>query len=202
MINKNDIVNRNDINKIEEAVKNFWLFDDHEADSSIPKFGIDIHIGDVVISKESRIIYRLIDINKNNILRFESEDGDVVHLDILSFVVVRDNNTGTSKVVHKGGIYNFYNIYDIRTFENNDSLDVPPISKDWFTKEWRLNNNNQSYRFKVRSIEYTDDRVMIRIIGEEPIDSDNPTSFYSGGTIRGKIPYDEFIRTFHMVIDE
>ena len=57
-----------------------------------------------------------------------------------------------------------------------DSLDVPPISKDWFTKEWRLNNNNQSYRFKVRSIEYTDDRVMIRIIGEEPIDSDYPTS--------------------------
>ena len=80
-----------------------------------------------------------------------------------------------------------------------DSLDVLPISKDWFTKEWRLNNNNQSSRFKVRSIEYTDNRVMIRIIGEEPIDS---TSFYSGGTIRGKIPYDEFIKTFHMVIDE
>ena len=79
-----------------------------------------------------------------------------------------------------------------------DSLNVPPISKDWFTKEWRL-NNNQSYRFKVRSIEYTDDHVMIRIIGEEPIDS---TSFYSGGTIRGKIPYDEFIKTFHMVIDD
>lgn len=83
-----------------------------------------------------------------------------------------------------------------------DSFDVPPISKDWFTKEWRLNNNNQSYRFKVRSIEYTDDRVMIRIIGEEPIDSDNPTSFYSGGTIRGKIPYDEFIKIFRMIIDE
>ena len=83
-----------------------------------------------------------------------------------------------------------------------DSLDVSPISKDWFTKEWRLNNNNQSYRFKVRSIEYTDNRVMIRIIGEEPIDSDYPTSFYSGGTIRGKIPYDEFIKTFHMIIDE
>ena len=83
-----------------------------------------------------------------------------------------------------------------------DTLDVPPISKDWFTKEWRLNNNNKSYRFKVRSIEYTDDRVMIRIIGEEPIDSDYPTSFYSGGTIRGKIPYDEFIKTFRMVIDE
>ena len=63
-----------------------------------------------------------------------------------------------------------------------DSLDVPPISKDWFTKEWRLNKNNDSYRFKVRSIEYTDDRVMIRIIGEEPIDSNCPTSFYSGGT--------------------
>ena len=43
---------------------------------------------------------------------------------------------------------------------------------------------------------------MIRIIGEEPIDSDCPTSFYSGGTIRGKIPYDEFIKTFHMIIDE
>ena len=57
-------------------------------------------------------------------------------------------------------------------------------------------------RFKVRSIEYADDRVMIRNIGEEPIDSDYPTSFYSGGTIRGKIPYDEFIKTFHMVIDE
>ena len=83
-----------------------------------------------------------------------------------------------------------------------DSLDVSPISKDWFTKEWRLNKNNDSYRFKVRSIEYTDDRVMIRIIGEEPIDSDCPTSFYSGGTIRGKIPYDEFIKTFHMVVDE
>ena len=83
-----------------------------------------------------------------------------------------------------------------------DSLNVPPISKDWFTKEWRLNKNNDSYRFKVRSIEYTDNRVMIRIIGEEPIDSDNPTSFYSGGTIRGKIPYDEFIKTFHMIIDE
>ena len=77
-----------------------------------------------------------------------------------------------------------------------------PFLKDWFTKEWRLNNNNQSYRFKVRSIEYTDDRVMIRIIGEEPIDSDKPNSFYSGGTIRGKIPYDEFIKTFHMIIDE
>lgn len=80
-----------------------------------------------------------------------------------------------------------------------DSLNMPPISKDWFTKEWCLNNNNQSYQFKVRSIEYADDRVMIRIIGEEQIDS---TSFYSGGTIRGKIPYDEFIKTFHMVIDE
>ena len=91
---------------------------------------------------------------------------------------------------------------DIPEFENNNSLNAPPISKDWFTKEWRLNNNNQSYRFKVRSIEYTDDRVMIRIIGEEQIDSDNPTSFYSGGTIRGKIPYDEFIKTFHMIIDE
>ena len=196
------MINKNNINNIAGAMENFWVFDDYEADSSIPKFGIDIHIGDVVISKESRIIYRLIDINKNNTLRFESEDGDVVYLDILSFAVVRDKNTGTSKVVHRVGTYNFYNIYDIRTFENNDSLDVPPISKDWFTKEWRLNNNNQSYRFKVRSIEYTDNRVMIRIIGEEPIDSDNPTSFYSGGTIRGKIPYDEFIKTFHMVIDE
>ena len=39
-----------------------------------------------------------------------------------------------------------------------DSLDVPPISKDWFTKEWRLNKNNDSYRFKVRSIEYADHR--------------------------------------------
>ena len=91
---------------------------------------------------------------------------------------------------------------DIPEFKNNDSLDVPPISKDWFTKEWRLNKNNDSYRFKVRSIEYTDDRVMIRIIGEEPIESDYPASFYSGGTIRGKIPYDEFIKTFHMIIDE
>ena len=83
-----------------------------------------------------------------------------------------------------------------------DSFDMLPISKDWFTKEWRLNNNNQSYRFKVRSIEYTDNRVMIRIIGEEQIDSDCHTSFYSGGTIRGKIPYDEFIKTFRMIIDE
>ena len=81
-------------------------------------------------------------------------------------------------------------------------LEVPVISKDWFTIEWCLNYNNQSYRFKVRSIEYTDDRVMIRIIDEEQIDSDYPTSFYSGGTIRGKIPYDEFIKTFHIVIDE
>ena len=185
-----------------EAMKNFGVFGDYEAASSIPKFGVDINIGDVVISKESKIVYRLIDMNKNNILRFESENGDVVHLDILSFIVVRDKNTGTSKVIHREGIYNFYNIYDIHTFENKDSLDVPPNSKDWFTKEWRLNNNNQSYRFKVRSIEYTDDRVMIRITGEESIDSDYPTSVYSGGTIRGKIPYDEFIKTFHMVIDE
>ena len=96
---------------------------------------------------------------------------------------------------------------DMKNFEvfgddDADSLYVPPISKDWFTKEWCLNKNNDSYRFKVRSIEYTDDRVMIRIIGEEPIDSDYHNSFYSGGTIRGKIPYDEFIKTFHMVVDE
>ena len=83
-----------------------------------------------------------------------------------------------------------------------DSLDVQPISKDWFTKEWRLNNDNQSYRFKVRSIEYTDNRVMIRITGEDPISSIHSISFYSGGTIHRKIPYDEFIKTFHMIIDE
>lgn len=83
-----------------------------------------------------------------------------------------------------------------------DSLEVLPISKDWFTKEWRLNNDNQYYRFKVRSIEYTDNRVMIRITGEDPISSIHPNSFYSGGTIRRKILYDEFIKTFHMIIDE
>ena len=132
------MINKNDINKISEAMKNFGVFGDDEVDSETPE-GAD-----------------KIDLYADNI-KYAS----------------------------------------FRTI-----LDVPPISKDWFTKEWRLNKNNDSYRFKVRSIEYTDNRVMIRIIGEDPIDSDHPTSFYSGGTIRGKIPYDEFIKTFHMVIDE
>lgn len=168
------MIDKNDVDSIYNAV------------SSIPKFGVDIHIGDAVISSGGEVIYRLRGVNKNNILCFESENRETLYLDILSFTIVHDKGTGTSKVVHRGGRYNFYKSCDIPVVKDEDSWSVPPISKDWFTEEWRLNADGSSYRFRVKSIEYTNKGIKVGI----------------SGAICGKVAYDKFIETFHMIKDE